>query len=61
MRHMHQRLAAEEQRQVNRLLNRVILVYAVLIVATLGVTAAKMQQTGFGEARAETGISQPMR
>jgi hypothetical protein len=57
---MHQRLAADEQRQVNRLLNRVILVYAVLIVATLGVTAAKMQ-TGFAEARAETGISHPMR
>jgi hypothetical protein len=52
MRHIHQRLAAEEQRQVNRLLNRVIVLYAALIVATLGLTAVKMPDTGFTEARA---------
>jgi hypothetical protein len=52
MRHIHQRLAAEEQRQVNRLLNRVLLVYAVLIVASLGLTAVKMPESSFTEARA---------
>jgi hypothetical protein len=52
MRHIHQRLAAEEQRQVNRLLNRVLMFYAVLIVATLGLTAVKMPDRGFTEARA---------
>jgi len=52
MRHMHQRLSAEEQRKVNRLLNRVLLLYAVLMVATLGATAVKMPEGGFAEARA---------
>jgi hypothetical protein len=52
MRYIHQRLAAEEQRQVNRLLNRVLMFYAVLIVATLGLTAVKMPESGFAEARA---------
>ena len=51
MRHIHQRLSAEEQRQVNRLLNRVLLLYAVLIVATLGLTAVRMPDNGFAEAR----------
>ena len=52
MRHIHHRLSAEEQRQVNRLLNRVLLLYAVLIVATLGLTSVRMPETGFAEARA---------
>jgi hypothetical protein len=57
---MHQRLAAEEQRQVNRLLNRVILAYAVLMVATLGLTFVKMPDTGFTEARAASAGSQAL-
>jgi len=57
MRHIHQRLAAEEQRQVNRLLNRVLLFYALLIVAGLGLTAVKMPTSGFTEARAASDIS----
>jgi hypothetical protein len=57
MRHIHQQLAAEEQRQVNRLLNRVILVYAVLMVAILGLTVVKMPDTGITEARAASAVS----
>ncbi|MFL5050259.1 MAG: hypothetical protein ACJ8D4_09125 [Xanthobacteraceae bacterium] len=52
MRHMHQRLAAEERTEVNRLLNRVLLLYAVLIVASLGLTALKMPESSVTEARA---------
>jgi len=59
MRHIHQRLSAEEQRQVNRLLNRVLLLYAVLIVATLGLTAVRMPENGFPEARAANTIPAP--
>jgi hypothetical protein len=55
MRHFHQRLAAEEQRKVNRLLNRVVLLYAVLLVASVAVTLMKMPkmpESTFAEARA---------
>ena len=62
MRHIHERLPAEEQKLVNRLLNRVLLVYAVLIVATLGLLTLKMPDSSFAEARAANAVAvQPAR
>jgi len=60
MRHLHERLAAEEQRQVNRLLNRVLAVYALLIVAGLGLAVVKMPDTGIAQARAAGAVAQAL-
>ena len=56
MRHIHQGLPAEEQKEVNRLLNRVLIIYAVLITVMVGAAALKMPDTGFAEARAANAI-----
>jgi len=55
--HFYQRLTAEEQRQVNQLRNRVLVIYAVLITVALGLAAVKMPDSGSTEARAASAIA----